>query len=68
MNVHKPIMPMAVSAALDGLDELSALLEAIHMMAADLEENQTRALQRVVALGQCLIENIQEGLRPGSSA
>ncbi|TCK27973.1 hypothetical protein EV667_1969 [Ancylobacter aquaticus] len=68
MNVHSPVMPASISDTIDRLDELSALLEAIHMMAADLEARQANALQRVVVLGQGMVDNVKEGLRPGSSA
>ncbi|TCK28543.1 hypothetical protein EV667_2550 [Ancylobacter aquaticus] len=64
MNVHSPITPTSVSDTIDRLDELSALLEAIHMMAADLESNQANALQRVVVVGQGMVEGIKDALRP----
>lgn len=66
MNVHSPVTPVSVSVsdAIDRLDELHALLEATHMMASALEMNQANALQRVVVLGQRMIDDIKEGLLP----
>lgn len=54
----------SISDAIDRLDELHALLEAMHMMASALEMEQANALQRVVVLGQGMIAGIKEGLRP----
>lgn len=68
MNVHSPIDPITVSDAIDRLDELRAVLEAMHMMAAALEAHQANAFSRMAIISQGMIDNIQEGLRPGSSA
>lgn len=64
MNIHNPVTHAPVSDAIDSLDELHALLEAIHMMASDLEMNQANAFSRVAIIGQGMVDDIKEGLRP----
>ncbi|MBS7546285.1 hypothetical protein [Ancylobacter oerskovii] len=64
MNMHspKPVASASLSNTIDGLDELRALLEAINMMASDLEAYQANALSRVAIVGQEMVDRLKERL------